>query len=243
MNDVNKKLKIRKVLKEVVFKTFAKCSTTTEEGKLKLAYETLKRKINSVRTIEEEIINISNDEKLIEDIITESNEFEIEAKSKLAILEKLVRTQQPDVKNARQNENVSMRLPKLEIPKFCGDAKKWPEVWDSYGAAIDKSNLLDVEKLNYLKTLAIGESANAIYGLSLTNDNYGEAIKILKDRFDIKQIIISSHMNSLLKLSVVKENDLQQLIILRRSGVERAIISNIGCCSLKFWNTSFDSCY
>ena len=88
MNDVNKKLKIRKVLKEVVFKTFAKCSTTTEEGKLKLAYETLKRKINSFRTIEEEIINISNDEKLIEDIITESNEFEIEAKSKLAILEK-----------------------------------------------------------------------------------------------------------------------------------------------------------
>ena len=50
--------------------------------------------------------------------------FEIEAKSKLAALEKLVRVQQPDFKNTRRNENVSTRLPKLEIPKFCGDVKK-----------------------------------------------------------------------------------------------------------------------
>ena len=57
----------------------------------------------------------------------------------------------------------------------------------------------------------IGEAANAIFGLSLTNDNYGEAINSLKDRFGSKQIIISSHMNSLLILPMVKENDLQQL--------------------------------
>ena len=211
MDDVNKKPRIRKVLKEVVFKTFAECNTTTEEEKLKSVYETLKRKINAVKTIEDEIIDISNDEKLIEDIIVESNEFEIEAKSKLVTMEKLVRKQQPDLKNTRRNENVSMRLPKLEIPKFCGGAKKWPEFWDSYEAAIDKSNLLDVEKFNYLKTLVIGEAANAISGISLTNDNYGEAINILKDRFGNKQIIVSSHMNSLLKLSTVKRNDLQQL--------------------------------
>ena len=67
------------------------------------------------------------------------SEFEIEAKSKLATLEKLVRKQQPDVKNPRRNQNVSMRLPKLEIPKFCGDAQKCAEFWDSYEAAIDKT--------------------------------------------------------------------------------------------------------
>ena len=55
-----------------------------------------------------------------------------------------------------------MRLPKLEILKICGDAKKWPEFWHSYEAAINKSNLLDVEKFNYLKTLVIGEAPNAI---------------------------------------------------------------------------------
>ena len=44
-----KKLKIRKVLKEVVFKIFAECNTTTEEEELKSAYETLKRKINALK--------------------------------------------------------------------------------------------------------------------------------------------------------------------------------------------------
>ena len=151
---------------------------------------------------------------------------------KLATLEKLVRTQQPDVKNSRRNENVSMRLPKLEIPKFCGDAKKRPELWDSHKPAIDKSNLLDVEKFNYLKTLVIGEAANSISGLSLTNNNYGEAINILKDRFGNKQIIISSQMNSLLKLPMVKENGLQQL----RSFYDEVELNvrsfgPLGCCS------------
>ena len=80
---MNKKLRIRKVLKEAVFKTFSECNTATEEEKSKSAYETLKRKINAVETIENEIIDISNDEKLIEDIIIESNEFEIEVKSKI----------------------------------------------------------------------------------------------------------------------------------------------------------------
>ena len=46
--------------------------------------------MNAVKTIEDEIINISNDQKLIIDITIESNEFEIKPKSKLATLEKLV---------------------------------------------------------------------------------------------------------------------------------------------------------
>ena len=80
------------MLQEVVFKTFAGCNTTTEKEKLKSAYETLKRRINVVKTIEDKIIDISNNEKLIEDIIIESNEFEIEAKSKLATMEKINET-------------------------------------------------------------------------------------------------------------------------------------------------------
>ena len=57
----------------------------------------------------------------------------------------------------------------------------------------------------------IGEVAIAISGLSLMNDNYGEATNILKDQFGNKQIIISLHMNSFLKIPTIKENDLQQL--------------------------------
>ena len=62
MDDQNKKLKIKKVLKLVVSKTFADCNTTAKEEKLRSAYKTSKRKINTVETIKEEIIDISNDE-------------------------------------------------------------------------------------------------------------------------------------------------------------------------------------
>ena len=62
MDDQNKKLKIKKVLKLVVSKTFANCNTTAKEEKLRSAYKTSKRKINAVETIKDEIIDISNDE-------------------------------------------------------------------------------------------------------------------------------------------------------------------------------------
>ena len=62
MDDQNKKLKIKKVLKLVVSKTFADCNTTAKEEKLRSAYKTSKRKINAVETIKDEIIYISNDE-------------------------------------------------------------------------------------------------------------------------------------------------------------------------------------
>ena len=44
----------------------------------------------------------------------------------------------------------------------------------------------------------ISEAANAIFGLSLTNDNYGEAINILKDRFGNKQIIPSKKLHNII---------------------------------------------
>ena len=61
----------------------------------------MEKKNKRLKTIEDEIIVILDDEKLIQDIIIESNEFEVEAKSKLVTFEKLVRKQKPDVKITR----------------------------------------------------------------------------------------------------------------------------------------------
>ena len=80
MDEVNKKLKTMEVYKDLAIKTFAECNAKTEEGKWKSIYETLKRNINAVKTIEDEIINISKDEKLTGDIIIEDNEFERKSK-------------------------------------------------------------------------------------------------------------------------------------------------------------------
>ena len=83
--------------------------------RIKVSLWNFEKKNKRLKTIEDEIIVISDDEKLIEDIIIERNEFEVKAKSKLATLEKLVRKQKPEVKSTRWNDNVSIRLTKLEI--------------------------------------------------------------------------------------------------------------------------------
>ena len=65
------------------------------------------------------------------------------------------------------------------------------------------ASLTNVDKFNYLRSLLDGPALNSITGLPLTELNYKEAIEILTDRFGNKQIIISAHMEALLKLQPV----------------------------------------
>jgi hypothetical protein len=101
-----------------------------------------------------------------------------------------------------------IKLPKLSLFRFSGDPTKWVPFWDSFLSAIDENNdLNDVDKFQYLRSLLEGSAVNAIFGLSLTNSNYKEAVALLKDRFGNKQVIISKHMKSLMQLPVVTDND------------------------------------
>ena len=73
--------------------------------------------------------------------------------------------------------------------------------WDSFESAIDgSSGLSEIDKFNYLKSLIEKSAAEAVSKLTLTADNYKEAVSILKKRFGNKQQIISKHMDILLKL-------------------------------------------
>ena len=83
---------------------------------------------------------------------------------------------------------------------------------DSFNAAAHNSNALSkVEKLNYLRTFLEGEAQHTISGLSLTNGNYNEALDLLKNRFGNNQVIISAHMNTLVKLPSVNNEDVKAL--------------------------------
>ena len=63
---------------------------------------------------------------------------------------------------------------------------------------------------NYLKSLLEGTVASAISGLTLTNDNHDHAVELLKARFGDRQVVISSHMESLTKLpGISNSNDVK----------------------------------
>ena len=66
-------------------------------------------------------------------------------------------------------------------------------------------NLSKVNKSNYLKNLLEGPALTAIARFALTDENYEVAVQLLEDRFANPQMIISSHMDALLKLDAVSE--------------------------------------
>ncbi|CAB4038851.1 PREDICTED: uncharacterized protein LOC100197852, partial [Paramuricea clavata] len=100
------------------------------------------------------------------------------------------------------------KLPQLALPEFTGEPLDWQGFWDQYQVSIHSNiNISDIDKFNYLKGCVKGEALAAISGLTLTSDNYQEAVQVLKDRFGNEQVLISAHMESLLKINKIKSVD------------------------------------
>ena len=98
----------------------------------------------------------------------------------------------------------SVKLPRLEIEKFKGNILEWQNFWDQFKAAVhDDKRLTNVQKFTYLKTLVEGPARAAIIGLPLTSANYDTAIKVLKDRFGQKELIVHSHFKKLMELKPI----------------------------------------
>lgn len=114
---------------------------------------------------------------------------------------------------ASASSGARVKLPKLAIRPFDGNITKWTSFWDSFVSAIDSSpGLSTIDKFNYLRSLLEKSAAESISGLTLTADNYKEAVSILKRRFGNKQQIISKHMDALLHLEAVSsQNNLKGL--------------------------------
>ncbi|RWR98650.1 hypothetical protein B4U79_02911, partial [Dinothrombium tinctorium] len=109
--------------------------------------------------------------------------------------------------------NASVKLPRLEIDKFYGDVSQWQSFWTQFDTAINSNvSLRNADKFVYLKSYLGGVAARAVMGLSLSDANYEVAIKLLKERFGRKDIVINAHMNKLLNLEPVKKSsDVKQL--------------------------------
>ena len=106
--------------------------------------------------------------------------------------------------NMKSKEGGNMKLPKLELKSFSGNYEEWQSFWDTFESAVNRNtNISRIQKFTYLKSCVTGAAESAISGLPLTEDNYETAIDILRDRFGKPQLLISNHMEALLKLPIV----------------------------------------
>ena len=109
-----KKVNVRKVLKNIIATTLQEAQGYLNEGAtyetmeiLSSHQHTLKRKINAIKTLEDETLELENDPTIVEAILTESTKFEIESKGKLNLITKFIATntrkKETDVKSYRHD--------------------------------------------------------------------------------------------------------------------------------------------
>ena len=68
-------------------------------------------------------------------------------------------------------------------------------------AVHSNKKLSNIENFNYLKSKLTGEAHRAILGLTLSNENYGVARDILKERFGNEQVMFDLHYNQTINFS------------------------------------------
>ena len=150
-------------------------------------------------------------ERLEEDI-QQSAEFRermrrprVEACKRLAELSKNLDIDQKSDNSSHTAHSVggsTVRLPKLELPKFSGHLTEWQPFWDKFTALVDDSELPAISKFSYLQSLLTGEAKAVIQGLALTASNYSVACKLLAERFGRPERIIFAHIQALLNVTM-----------------------------------------
>ena len=195
--------------------------------KLKSLRCTLQDKLSELKTLESEIVDLV-DESKIEEYVSNSCDFASAIQARIVDLETAIDAKRNDGKR-QEGQGASLdsqssrtqshgstnipthaKLPKLELKKFSGKQIGWHPFWESFEPAIhNNTNLNDVDKFQYLKSLLEGSAAKTISGLALTSSNYNHAVELLAKRFGSKQVIISKHIELLMQLPKINDgNDL-----------------------------------
>ena len=80
----------------------------------------------------------------------------------------------------------------------------WKSFKETFEAAVHRrTDLTNIEKFTYLRSLLDKTALQAIEGFFLTAENYTAAWRLLNERFGNEQISISSYMNKILNISPV----------------------------------------
>ena len=100
---------------------------------------------------------------------------------------------------------VKIKLPELVIKKFSGNILEWQSFWDQLSSEIhQKDYISDIDTFNYLNSFFCDSVSATIRSLSLTSENYHQAIEMLEERYANQQILISAHMQKFVSLPSVK---------------------------------------
>ena len=188
--------------------------------------ESLTDKQSDLKKINRDIVALLSEDEL-ENEVTQSDEIDMNIRLGIQKISKELKSKKSKDKELESNttavKTLGMKLPKFTLTAFNGDPLKWTSFIETFDAAVDSQESLSaIEKFSYLTGHLEGPSADCVRGFSLTSKNYIEARKLLEERFGNTQVIISAHMNVLLKLPKLNNDSVAKL-----TSFYNAIESNI----------------
>ncbi|XP_065354766.1 uncharacterized protein LOC135949205 [Calliphora vicina] len=110
------------------------------------------------------------------------------------------------VTNMQSNNGHSeLRIPPIQIPDFDGDLCNWLRFRDLFKAMVhSKTNLSNVEKLEYLQTKLKGEASSIIKHLQPSNENYAIAWNLILENYDRPDLIEKQYFDLLFRQKSLK---------------------------------------
>lgn len=117
----------------------------------------------------------------------EDQYFEISAKIRSSV------GRSPASTNPNNSSSPHLKLPKIVIPVFDGNCRKWKQFQDIYEQMIhNQPNISNIEKFYYLKSNLTGEASRLVCHLLVTDENYLTAWDTLINRYDNPRVLVSA---------------------------------------------------
>ncbi|XP_037929161.1 uncharacterized protein LOC119663624, partial [Teleopsis dalmanni] len=117
-----------------------------------------------------------------------------------------------NVSETRTTVSNNIKLPPLNVPIFSGRIEEWCPFWELFDRLVQQNhNLVDVERMQYLKGSLRGEAARLINHLTITANNYTAAVELLKQRYNNPAILVDNLINMLLSLRAIRNENVQDL--------------------------------
>ena len=174
--------------------------------------ESISSYLNRIEDINVEILDIyitydvkDDDVGKVSEITNQGN-YAIEIRDRLAVIAKQLKDKEsppPPVSVSSSKDNV--KLPRLECDKFDGESQDkmaFKNFLQQFHNCINVSGQLsDSSKLTYLRGYLKGYAFRVISHLSVSDDNYAVALKLLKEEFLDEEYIIDETFKLLLNKS------------------------------------------
>ncbi|GFU31488.1 DUF1758 domain-containing protein [Trichonephila clavipes] len=109
--------------------------------------------------------------------------------------------------------SAEVKLPTLSLPIFSGVTEEWLAFSDLFEAAVcNNKNLTGAQKLQHLKGRLKFDALKIIKYLSITNDNFEIAWKLLNDRYFNKRAIMASLIKKFINITALSGESSTQIL-------------------------------